>query len=586
MSVERDSRALFVILELLPMRTIPLYLVALIVAIANTPLDIFQINAWNVGTLKVEPWRRKPMAAVTIRARAVLTRIRTWFHASGGLPAVAMAVGLLVLLIALPHVHGHVGAFPAMAAVGLNDYRQRAADLKGEIAKLSKQRADLGNAAVAEKRSLTDDERAKFVALGPQIETLKSQLEENGQLLAAAEEANEAERTFAAGRVKPDADATVADAGAAGAGLRGTNLTVGESAEEKAMKAPGFFGKCLHAVRHIAVGEGTAEDQKLVKMMAGPTGASTDVPSDGGFLVAPERSSTIIQRAYDTGAIASLVTRLPIGPGSNGIVLPAIDETSRADGSRFGGIASSWVGQGVTATAGKPKFRAMELKLRKLLAFVYGTDELLVDAIAFDAWVNQNLPKELQFRVEDAIVNGDGSNKPQGFLSSGAAVTVTRNTVARVLYEDVSGMWKRMWAPLRSTAVWIIDQSVEQDLEQISIAIGTAGVLAPIYKPAGVAIGPNGTQGYSPATLYGRPVLTTEYNAALGTVGDIVLTNLGEYTLIDKGGVNQAVSMHVAFLTDEAVYRFTYRVDGQLNWNAALTPKSGGSTLSPVVTLT
>ena len=42
----------------------------------------------------------------------------------------------------------------------------------------------------------------------------------------------------------------------------------------------------------------------------------------------------------------------------------------------------------------------------------------------------------------------------------------------------------------------------------------------------------------------------------------------------------------VAFLTDEAVYRFMYRVDGQLNWNAALTPKSGGSPLSPVVTLT
>jgi hypothetical protein len=50
--------------------------------------------------------------------------------------------------------------------------------------------------------------------------------------------------------------------------------------------------------------------------------------------------------------------------------------------------------------------------------------------------------------------------------------------------------------------------------------------------------------------------------------------------------VQQAVSMHVAFLTDENVYRFTYRADGQLNWNAALTPKSGGATLSPVVTLT
>jgi HK97 family phage major capsid protein len=227
----------------------------------------------------------------------------------------------------------------------------------------------------------------------------------------------------------------------------------------------------------------------------------------------------------------------------------------------------------------------MELKLKKLLAFVYGTDELVADAAAFSAFVGRNLPLELNFATEDAIINGDGSNKPMGILNSGAAISVSRATSSRVLYEDVSGMWKRMWAPLRKTAVWIIDQSVEQELEQLSIAIGTAGVLAPIYKPATAVVSADGTMGYFPATLYGRPDSTTEYNAALGTVGDIILANLGEYTLIDKGGVDQAVSLDVAFLTDESVWRFRYRADGQLNWNAALTPKSGGSTVSAVVTL-
>ncbi len=464
--------------------------------------------------------------------------------------------------------------------MNLKALRQRAADLKGEIAQLSKARAEIGTAAITEKRAMTDEERTKFVAMGPQLDGLQAQLAQTGELLEAAEAANLAEKQAAVKGV-PDPDAAVALAAQASAGL-----IVGESAEDKAMKAPAFFGRALHAIRKIVIHEATAEDLKIAKMLAGPTGASSDVPSDGGFLIAPERSNIILQRMYDTGAIASLVTRQPIGANSNGIVLPAIDETSRADGSRYGGVASAWVGQGTTTAAGKPKFRAMELKLKKLLAFVYGTDELIVDAAAFSAFVNRVLPLELLFRLEDAIVNGDGSNKPAGFLNSGAAITVTRNTATRVLYEDVSGMWKRMWAPLRSTAVWIIDQSVEQELEQMSIAIGTAGVLAPIYRPAGVAVGPNGTQGYSPATLYGRPILTTEYNAALGTVGDIILTNLSEYTVIDKGGVDMAVSLHVAFLTDEQVWRFTYRADGQSNWNAALTPKSGGATLSAIVTLT
>jgi HK97 family phage major capsid protein len=163
-------------------------------------------------------------------------------------------------------------------------------------------------------------------------------------------------------------------------------------------------------------------------------------------------------------------------------------------------------------------------------------------------------------------------------------ISVDAQHGGRVLYEDAprcgSACGRRC-----GTAVWVIDQSVEQELETLQIGIGAAGVLAPIYKPAGISVGPDGTQGYSPATLYGRPILTTEYNAALGTVGDIILANFGEYTLIDKGGVQQAVSMHVAFLTDENVYRFTYRADGQLNWNAAMTPKSGGSTVSSVVTL-
>lgn len=547
------------------MRTIPIYLLALIVAIANTPTDVYQICAWNHGTEQTEPWRAKlSETPIVRRAIAIGRRVKEWCTELASVPLVAQLAGErgeAALDLLAPGANRLLGQRKQLD--------QKAKDIHARLLALN----DKAAAAVLDEKApqLTDDERAE-------VTKLKGQFEEISKLLGEANRLNEAERTFTIVRPDPDAQAQ--------RGARGETLEAGLSAEEKMAKAPGFFGRFLHSVRRVAVHEASAEDHKIIKLMAGPTGANTDVPSEGGFLIAPERSNIIIQRAYDTGAISSLVTRLPIGPNSNGIVLPAIDETSRADGSRFGGIASGWVGQGTTTTAGKPKFRLMEMKLRKLLAFVYGTDELNADAVAFEAWVNQNLPKELMFRVEDAIVNGDGSNKPVGLLNSGAAITVTRNTVTRVLYEDVSGMWKRMWAPLRSTAVWLADQSIEQELEQMSITIGAGGVLAPIYRPAGVGVTVDGTQGYFPATLYGRPIITHEYGAALGTVGDLILTNLGEYTLIDKGGVDQAVSLHVAFLTDEAVYRFTYRADGQLNWNAPLTPKSGGATLSPVVTLT
>jgi HK97 family phage major capsid protein len=85
--------------------------------------------------------------------------------------------------------------------------------------------------------------------------------------------------------------------------------------------------------------------------------------------------------------------------------------------------------------------------------------------------------------------------------------------------------------------------------------------------------------------MKGRPVITIEQCAALGDAGDIILADFGEYMLADKGGVQMASSMHVMFTTDEMVFRFIYRVDGQPIWNSALTPFKGAGTLSPFVTL-
>ena len=85
--------------------------------------------------------------------------------------------------------------------------------------------------------------------------------------------------------------------------------------------------------------------------------------------------------------------------------------------------------------------------------------------------------------------------------------------------------------------------------------------------------------------LLGRPVIPVEHCAVLGTPGDVVLADLSQYLLIDKGAPRQDYSMHVNFLTDEGVFRFVYRVDGQPSWKKPLTPKSAGSTLSPFISL-
>jgi HK97 family phage major capsid protein len=134
-----------------------------------------------------------------------------------------------------------------------------------------------------------------------------------------------------------------------------------------------------------------------------------------------------------------------------------------------------------------------------------------------------------------------------------------------------------MWIRSRANAVWYINQDVEPQLYALSQVIGTAGV--PVYLP------PNGISGNPYGVLFGRPVIPVEYCETLGTEGDLVLADFGQYVVADKGGVQAASSMHVAFLSDEMVFRITYRVDGEPIWHAPLTPYKGSATKSPFITL-
>lgn len=319
------------------------------------------------------------------------------------------------------------------------------------------------------------------------------------------------------------------------------------------------------------------------------TGLSEAVPADGGFLLEKTFVPTIIEKTYATGKIVKRIDTLPIGPNSNGMKLPAIDETSRVDGSRMGGIRAYWADEAALKTASKPKFRRMELTLNKVIALVYTTDELLADATALGAWIEKNLPIELRFKVEDAVVNGTGAGQPRGIMTAGGClVTVAKEAgqlAATIMYENIVKMYARFYdsmddiaeSPTVAQSVWLANRDIFPQLANMGIIVGVGG--SPAFVPA------NGAAGRPYNELMGIPIVFVEYCATLGTAGDLILSNLDEYQMIDKGGVESAYSIHVRFLYDEGVFRFVYRVDGQPKWNSALTPYKGTNTVSPFVAL-
>lgn len=325
--------------------------------------------------------------------------------------------------------------------------------------------------------------------------------------------------------------------------------------------------------------QGVAPDPRLL-MQNAASGMGESVPSDGGFLVGEDFAKELLQRTHETGILASKCRKIPISPTSNSLEANGIDETSRANGSRWGGIQSYWENEADALIGSKPKFNKVGLKLKKLTGLCYATDELLQDSTALESIIGQAFAEEFGFRMDDVIMNGLGAGQPLGYMKSGALVTVAKEAGqanGSIVTQNVLNMWARCWGRSRQNAVWLINQDVEPQLSQMTITVGTGGI--PVYMPAG------GVSGAQYSTLFGRPVIPVEQANTVGSLGDISLVDLSQYLLIDKGGLNAASSIHVRFLYDESVFRFIYRVDGQPIWKSTLQPFKGSNTLSPFVTL-
>ena len=525
------------------------FLVSMFIAVFAMPTNVVAINRFEMGHEHTQPWRSTSLTSVTraitreiASLRAALTGL--WGHPLRG-PALT-ATGLVLAAQFSPDA----AAGLVLATVGAPSAASQLKALRQEAGEINARTLEL-NQKVADKTPLTDEERAELTKLRARAVDVKTSL-------TIAEEANEAERNAA-----PAASET-------------ERIEMGE---DRATKKPwSCLGEMLMAVK-AAVTPGTRQvDPRLFQAAA--TGLGTDVPSDGGFLVQKDMASGLIEKAYSTGEITKRVFRLPISENSDGVKINAIDETSRAAGSRFGGVRAYWVGQGDEITASKPRFSQVELNLQKIAALLYATDEMVKDVAVLNAIATRVVPMEINHAVEDSFVAGTGAGQPLGVLNAPCKVSVTKQTgqsADTVVYDNIKKMWSRMWAASRASAAWFINQDIEPQLFSLSQEVGTGGI--PVYLPA------SGASDKPYATLFGRPVIPVEYCKTLGDEGDIILADWSQYVAIDKGGIEQAVSMHVRFIYDEMTFRFVYRVDGEPMWKSALTPQNGTLTLSPFVTL-
>ena len=323
-------------------------------------------------------------------------------------------------------------------------------------------------------------------------------------------------------------------------------------------------------------------DEMLMQVAAG-TGMQQIVNSDGGVLVPPAFSKTIWDRVLvKSNSLLAYCDQIPVDQGVESVTVPAINETSRVDGSRMGGIRGYWKSELTSLTSSLPQFREVKLTPQELFVFAYISDKLLRNAPGTASRVlEQGAADEIAFKIGDAIINGDGLGKPIGVISAPGTVSVSKETsqaAGTVLPPNIRKMMSRVHVNFRDPNLrWFVNADVIPVLEGMEFPVGVGGI--PAYLP------PGGLSDSPYSRLYGREVVPIEYCATVGTVGDVILANFSGYAAAIKGIADASYSMHLKFDFAQTAYRIIFEMGGEPWMNSAITPYKGSNTTSAFVTL-
>lgn len=343
----------------------------------------------------------------------------------------------------------------------------------------------------------------------------------------------------------------------------------------------GLFG-FKHAGEFYAAVKAAANgdcDRRLIEKAA--VGNNTLNGEDGGFLVPPQISNTILELAFPDSSLLQMTDLEAISAPS--MIFNAVKDASRATGSRRGGIQAYWIEQAESFTTSKPQWRQMLLRPYKLGVLCYATEEQLTDTniVNVSGKFAQYAAEEIRFMVHDAILNGTGTGMPTGIIEHAGTVTVTPEAGQNdtIVFQNIVKMLARH-RPLSGRRMWLANIDTLPQLASLAFPTSNIPLFLNVSNSGGPSIG-QAMQG----TLFGYPIVFTEHNPTLGTKGDIMLVDLAAYKAVTRGGINSAMSIHVQFATEQTAFRFSFRVDGQPWLDTTITPFKGSATLSPFVQL-
>lgn len=367
---------------------------------------------------------------------------------------------------------------------------------------------------------------------------------------------------------------------------------VKKPAEDKTVKLPakpidrnaGFkkMGDWLRAMYWERQGDHNAsrkmyEWRKSQVMQKAPTGQSESADSEhsGGDTVPEIWANELWEKMRNEFLITDHTKKYEASGDT--IRIPIINDTSRKTGSRP--LRYYAIGEGNAYTSSKIVTGQVVLTPFKYGVLAYSTLELLRDSNSnFEQIITDQIAKELRFALNDLTINGSGSSAPNGLLNQNALVTISKESgqVAKSVWlPNLAKMIARLGYGLSDGAMFLVNRAVWAQINMLAFDPQATA------KVSAWGLTYNFADPY-PLRFAGIPIQEMEQCAALGAAGDIILVNLSQIATFMKP-IEISMSEHVAFLTDEIVYKGCVRYDADSLWSAAETPFNGTDTVSPVV---
>jgi HK97 family phage major capsid protein len=382
--------------------TVMPFLLAMYVAVAAMPTNVYQVCAWNAGTLEVEAWRQRASAAV----RSVGATLRAWF-ASLFTARRLFAAAVVILALLSADLSASQGIVLATAAAGVPD-----GPTLGEV----KSAIENSNRLFEEFKSTTLEKMRQIESKGVADPLITAKLE---KLNEAIEEQSKVNEAFMAVR------ATVQRLELAGfpQGLEGRDKLEAE------VRQFNIERRALAAAKGVTVeGEVTPDAYKAYTkafdryLRGGKDRLTADevramsVGDDlnGGFLVTPDKTGRIVAKIFETSDVRRHASVQMISTD-------ALEGSADLDEASGGWVSET----GTRSDSTSPKVPTpWKIPVHELHSSPKATQKLLNDAnVDVASWLTGKVGNKLARLQNTAFVTGTGTGKPRGFASYTTAAT-------------------------------------------------------------------------------------------------------------------------------------------------------------------